>query len=72
MLAMLRLIVDSPPSSAELLWSQIVLVVAILVFFVAFVLLLGRKAWPKASPHAPTFVALGFVALAIALLLAAL
>lgn len=53
-------------------WSELLLLLAAVVFFVAFLLLLFRTDLPKAAPHAPTLVALGFVLLALALLLAAL
>jgi hypothetical protein len=65
---MLALIVNT----AQTGWSEFLLVLAAAVFFVAFLLLLLRKEWPKATAHAPTLMALGFVLLAVAVLLAAL
>jgi hypothetical protein len=71
-IAALHVLVSPPVSSGQLLWSQILLIVAAALFLVAFLFLLLRKEWPKAAPHAPTLIALAFVLLALALLLDAL
>jgi len=67
MLAMLAMIVDTAHTGL----SEWLLLIAAVLFLIAFVFLVFRRDLKRAAPEAPTFIAAGFVLLAVALLVAA-